>query len=304
MVEEILSESDWTERAAAYRARVAEFTAPHRRRARRGERHPVWDFLFTYYSLRPGRLKIWHPGYGTVLAGARALGYLDRTGYTAQHNGVTVGEEYLRTRIDTIRFVAALLRATQERTPRFTCFGLHEWAMVYREDNPRHDAVPLRLGSAGTDAVVESIPLRCSHFDAYRFFTAAAAPLNGGVPTRATQGDWEQPGCLHTNMDIYKWCYKLIPIADSDLLMDCLQLAAAARELDMKASPYDLTRFGFDSIRVEEPCGRAEYVKQQGVIAERAAPLRAALLERCERALTHDMESKAVSAAGTISRLS
>ena len=33
-------------------------------------------------------------------------------------------------------------------------------------------------GSAGTDAVVESNPLRCSHFDAFRFFTEPAARRN------------------------------------------------------------------------------------------------------------------------------
>ena len=84
-------------------------------------------------------------------------------------------------------------------------------------------------------------------------------------------------------MDLYKWCYKLDPLVGSDLMLDCLQLAAEARELDMRASPYDLTDFGFEPIAVEEPAGRAEYVRRQSVVAERAAPLRAALLERCER---------------------
>ena len=53
----------------------------------------------------------------------------------------------------------------------------------------------------------------------------------------------------------------------------------------MRASPYDLTDFGFEPIAVEEPAGRAEYARRQSVVAERAAPLRAALLERCERLL-------------------
>ena len=86
-------------------------------------------------------------------------------------------------------------------------------------------------------------------------------------------------------MDLYKWCYKLGPLAGSDLLMDCLRLAAEARELDMRASPYDLTDFGFAPIAVEEPAGRPDYVRRQNVVAERAAPLRAALLECCEQLL-------------------
>ena len=144
------------------------------------------------------------------------------------------------------------------------------------------------------------MPLRCSHFDAFRFFTPAAAPRNSGTPTRATQSDWEQPGCLHANMDLYKWCYKLGPLATSELVMDCLLLAASARELDMRASPYDLTEFGFEPIAVEEPAGRAEYIRQQGVIALRAAPLRAALADLCERLLIGAMETKAMLPAGTM----
>ncbi|MGA8545139.1 MAG: 3-methyladenine DNA glycosylase, partial [Mycobacterium sp.] len=129
-------------------------------------------------------------------------------------------------------------------------------------------------------------PLRCSHFDAFRFFSAAfkadMALRNVGSPSRATQQDWEQPGCLHANMDLYKWSYKLSPLIDSELLLDCLDLAAAAREIDMRASPYDLRSYGYAPIAVENPAGRAEYVRCQRAIAARAAPLRAALLDRCD----------------------
>ena len=201
MADRVLEEADWTARAQAHRARVEVFTEPHRRRAMRGEHHPVWDFLFTYYSLRVRQLRAWHPGYGTALAGASARHYLSRAGYVAGPDGVTVGADHLAARRDTVRFVVGLLRATAGRSPQLGCFGLHEWAMVYRADDVRHP-VPLRLGPAGSDAVVESMPLRCSHFDAYRFFTAAAAPRNQGRPTRATQPDTEQPGCLHANMDL------------------------------------------------------------------------------------------------------
>lgn len=297
MAEQVLPESDWTRRADAHHARVDAFVEPYRGRARRAERHPVWDFLFTYYSLRFSQLRVWHPGYGVALAGAKATEYLDRTGYVESADGVTVGAEYLHSRIATVRFISGLLKATQDRAPRFNCFGLHEWAMVYRTEAPRH-GIPLRLGAARTDRVVESMPLRCSHFDAYRFFTPAAAPRNSGAPARATQSDWEQPGCLHANMDLYKWCYKLGPLAPSELLMDCLLLAASARELDMRASPYDLTEFGFEPIAIEEPGGRAEYIRQQSVIALQAAPLRAALAGVCERSLMGSMETKAYVTCG------
>ncbi|MCB1292109.1 MAG: 3-methyladenine DNA glycosylase, partial [Mycobacterium sp.] len=231
-----LTQSEWLPLAQAHRSRADGFTAAHRERARRGETHPVWDFLFSYYSLRPRQLRVFHPGYGTVLAGPAGREYQSRSGYVGVAAGFTVSQDYLRARGETLRFVAGLLKSTESRPPRFGCFGMHEWAMVYRADDVRHP-VPLRLGPAGTDAVVESMPLRCSHFDAYRFFTAAAAPRNRGRLTRATQPDTEQPGCLHANMDLYKWCYKLGPLVDSELLVACLELAAAARELDMRASP-------------------------------------------------------------------
>ena len=288
-----LTEPEWTANATAHRARVETFTGPHGRRAQRGEPHPVWDFLFSYYSLRPRQLRVWHPGYGTALAGPAAAEYLDRAGYAAVADGVAVSPDFLSSRLPTVSFVADLLRATDNRAPQFGCFGMHEWAMVYRTDAVRHDRVPLRLGSAGTDAVVESMPLRCTHFDAFRFFTTAAAPRNRGVPTRVDQRDWEQPGCLHANMDLYKWCYKLGPLIESQLLVDCLELAADARELDMRASPYDLTHLGFEPITVEEPAGRAEYVRRQGLISERAAPLRAAVVAWCDRLLACDRRNSA-----------
>lgn len=274
--------------------RADALTAAHRERAARGESHPVWDFLFSYYSLRPRRLRVWHPGFGITLAGPQAAGYLSRTGYVETPDGVTAGPDYLRARLSTVDFVAALLRSTAARTPQFNCFAMHEWAMVYRAGERRHAKVPLRLGPAGTDAVVESAPLRCTHFDAYRFFTAPAVPRNQQRLTRAGQADSEQPGCLHSNMDLYKWCYKLGSLVESGLLLDCLELALAARRLDMRASPYDLRDYGLAPITVEEPAGRAEYARRQAVIAERAAPLRAVLLERCERLLAATATSAAV----------
>jgi len=282
----LLDEPDWTTRERLHQKRVDEFCEPHRSRARVGEAHPVWDFLFTYYSLRPRQLRIWHPGYGMALGGAAARRYLDRSGYGTGRLGVTVAREHLLARADTVAFIARLLRATAARQPRLNCFGMHEWAMVYRAPTVRHDRVPLRLGQAGTDAVVESMPLRCTHFDAYRFFTEPATARNAERLTRGGQVATEQPGCVHTSMDLYKWAFKLGPLIDSDLVMDCLELAGDARSLDMRASPYDLRDYGFEPITVETAAGRAEYVRAQQSIAERAAPLRATLADRCDLLLT------------------
>ncbi|MFE3028986.1 3-methyladenine DNA glycosylase [Nocardia tengchongensis] len=279
----------WRDRAAAHRDRVDALLGPYLQRRAAGTKHPVIDFLFTYYGNKPSQLKRWHPGFGVTLTDAD-----DYTGSRGYHQvsldsgtpGWTADPAFLEKRRDTIEFVANLLSATASRPAQLSCFGLHEWAMVYRTDDVRHQQVPLRLGSAGTDAVVESMQIRCTHFDAFRFFTPEAVPLNIEPLTRDSQISREQPGCLHANMDIYKWGFKLTPLIPSDLLFDAFDLACAARELDMKASPYDLLTYGYTPIRIETPSGRAEYVRAQADIAARSELLRARLLDAC-RALLH-----------------
>jgi hypothetical protein len=152
--------------------------------------------------------------------------------------------------------------------------------MVYRQGEHRHP-LPLRLGQAGTDAVVDGHPVRCSHFDAFRFFTPAAASLNRLQPTRDSQVDLDQPGCLHAAMDCYKWAAKLGPAVPGDLLLDCFARARDVRRLDMRASPYDLAAYGEAPVAIETADGKAEYVTRQRAFAERAAPLRARLVTAC-----------------------
>ena len=279
----VLDEDTWRARERAHRARVARWTGPHRERRRTGTAHPVLDFLFTYYSYRPTRLERWHPGPGVALAGDTSA-FLRWPGYRQGPDGVFFDPAGLPAeRRATGEFVLRLLRATQARPARLGCFGLHEWAMVYRDDRPRHGQVPLRLGAAGTDAVVESMPLRCTHHDAFRFFTPAARPRNETTPTRADQVHAEQPGCLHATMDLYKWAYKLAPATPSELVADCFELAEAVRELDMRASPYDLTALGYSAVPIETPAGRAEYAKAQAGFADRAGPLRDRLIAVAEQ---------------------
>lgn len=253
-----------------------------RERRARGERHPVLDFLFTYYSYRPAKLLRWHPGPGLELADAAE--YLRWPAYRTTECGVELGP-LPDARRSSVEFVHTLLSATANREPRFGCFGLHEWAMVYRSTDVRHEDWPLRLGGAGTDAVVESLPVRCTHFDAFRFFTPAARPLNMLQPTRREQVALEQPGCLHAGMDLYKWAYKLDPYAPSDLVADCFELALDIRSLDMRASPYDLASLGYAPVRIETAEGRAQYRREQAGFTERARPLRARLVALCEALL-------------------
>lgn len=280
-----LTAAQWQRRAAAHRARIHTVLGDYPGRRAAGEPDPVVDFLFTYYRPRPAQLLRWHPGFGAVLTGtdAQLRDYLGHRGYTRRDGGVTADPRFLARRRPTIAATGRLLAATAARPAQLSCFGLHEWAMVYRGGEVRHHRVPLRLGRAGTDAVVEAMDLRCTHYDAFRFFSPAAAPRNRTALSRAGQIDHEQPGCLHAAMDLYKHCYHLEPLIGSELTADCFALAHTARVLDMRASPYDLRAFGYPPVPVETPAGRAEYVRGQAAIAERAAELRARLLEHCRR---------------------
>ncbi len=288
VVEQVLTRAQWRERAEQHRNRMLHWTEPHRGRRERGEKHPVMDFLFTYYTQRPSRLERWQPGFGVALEGGRD--FLERRGYVETAQGVAVDPaELTPRRRETVEFIHRLLGSTESRPAQLGCFGLHEWAMVYRisQDELRHSSWPLRLGRDGTDEVVESMRIRCSHYDAFRFFSTAARPLNSLQPTQQDRVRMEQPGCLHNNMDVFKWCYKLDPFVSSELMGDCFELAADIREMDMRASPYDLSELGYSPIEIETAHGRAEYVRQQRAFGERASLLRERLIGVCSELLKY-----------------
>jgi hypothetical protein len=283
----VLAKVHWERRAQAHATRVDAYITPHLARRAAKQQHPVHDFLFTYYSQRPAQLRRWHPGLGVALADA-AEEYAGLQGYGIRADDtVAVTDEYAAAQRPLVKQIHSLLAATAGRAPSYGCFGLHEWAMVYRisEEKTRHAAWPLRLGRVGTDAVVESQRIICTHFDAFRFFTPPARPLNALQPGRDDRPAYEQPGCLHATMDLYKHAFRLSPLVGSDLVADCFELAWDVRELDMRAAPYDLSELGFESVRIETPEGRQEYAVAQRAFAQRAAPLRARLVAECERLL-------------------
>ncbi len=276
-----LSREAWRERESDHEARAHALTRDHRERASRRESHPVEDFLFTYYSYKPSVLHRWHPGEHVELwdasADARAGWRWYRPGGTPD-SIVVDGDAFRAERGALVANVGRILRATADRQPGFGCFGLHEWAMVYRQREHRHP-VPLRLGQDATDAVVEAHELRCTHFDAFRFFTPDAVPRNREMPTRERQPELEQPGCLHAGMDLYKWAVKLGPLVPGELLLDAFELARDIRILDMRASPYDLADWGYDPVAIETPEGKADYVRAQRGFADRGQAIRSQLVQ-------------------------
>lgn len=279
--------SSWRDSEAAHQARADEFSREHRDRKRRGEKHPIEDFLWTYYPFAPAELRRWHPGPAVALEDAperQSWRY-----YRVDDAGVASVDlaAFFAKREATVDYVETLLTNTLANTPQFGCFGLHEWAMVYRltPEQLRHTQLPLRVGHEATDAVVESHPIGCSHFDAYRFFTPEAAPLNRLTPTRENQRETEQSGCLHAGMDIYKWVTKLGPIIPGVMLLDAFEFARDIRTVDMQASPYDVrgyrdhTGAPLEPIAIETPEGKREYVRRQRQFAERGNELRTRVLD-------------------------
>lgn len=303
----IIPAGEWRALRDAHVAAVEERTAAHLERRARGEKHPVEDFLYTYYPFSPGQLSRWDPGAGcaAVVESDEDAAAFDRRWYRivdAPESGAVPGpapsrsrptaetgsspsgtrlavldaEAWLADRGSGARFIRDLLTRTLAREGTFGCFGLHEWAMVYRQtdDEHRHRQVPLRLTQEETDAVVEGHRIRCSHFDAFRFFTPEVRPRNELQPTRETMREMEQPGCLHGGMDLYKWAMKLAPVVPSSVVLAAFDLARDIRTLDMEASPYDVRAWGYGAVPIETPAGKAEYVRRQRAFAERGNALR------------------------------
>src|SRR5699024_10200132 len=147
----------------------------------------------SYYYLAVGALKRWHPGAGGVIANPRqntAAEHTDwkyyrevrlNTATRRRYGGWTVDTaQFRQQRARILEFVRRLLSATAARPAKLSCFGLHEWAMAYKSDKHgiRHSTVPLRLGAQGTNEVVETHNISCSHFDAFRFYAPEARGMN------------------------------------------------------------------------------------------------------------------------------
>jgi hypothetical protein len=264
-----------------HRERVQQWTQPRRERRSRGEVHPVYDFLFQYYHFPGGRLETWHPGPDELLMDSpEARARFTEPVYQAADGVIRRDVSALSSAgRATIGRVLTVLRSTRDRPANFGCYGIHEWAMVYGGHDVRHaEIAPLRLPQAQVDALVENRPVACSHFDAVRFFAPAAKPLNRVALAWSTRHDTEQPGCVHANMDLYRWAFTSMPWIGSELLWQCFELAVELRILDMQAGPYDLRAIGFAAVPVETPAGRDEYQRRQRELSERASVLRANLI--------------------------
>lgn len=285
----VLELAEWEGIASSHLGSVRTYTDGPRYRRDRGERHPVEDFLFDYYPYAFSLLEQWQPGAGV------SLRFEYREDLPPQFTGKRYRiendlcfldtEKLTEKERDRLGWIAGLLRATQSNPPNFACHGLHEWAMVYRAEEIRHASLaPLRLPQEQIDALIESRPIACTHHDAFRFFAKQARPMNRIQPSLDTRHGNEQPGCVHANMDLYKWAAKSMPWIGSGLLLEAFRLASELRDLDMRASPYDLSGWGVVPVKIETTEGRRDYETEQRRLAGISAGLRSRLIVAIERA--------------------
>ena len=280
-----LSSSQWQELRDEHRNLVLPWITPRLERRSLHQSHPVDDFLFEYYPISTNKLLTWHPGFGYSLEATQ----IDFDEFPV--GSYEYGSEQIRIRLDWLvknkEVASALvefLQKTQQRPLRTGCFGLHEWAMVLGAEEVRHEKWPLRLSQAEIRATIDEVGLRCTHFDAFRFFTPTAAPLNPLQLTRIDQNDVEQPGCLHANMDLYKHAQRLAPIFGSQLVRQAFELAKDIRTVDMQVAPYDLADLGVVPIPVETQDGRDEFAVHQMKFAQRAQEIRTQMIVSIESA--------------------
>jgi hypothetical protein len=66
-----------------------------------------------------------------------------------------------------------LLKCTRSNPPVLNCYGLHEWAMLYRPTSSDvgssyQGSLPLRVDLSVVEEVVDKGGLKCTHIDAIR----------------------------------------------------------------------------------------------------------------------------------------
>lgn len=142
---QVMDARHWRAAEAAHEARAGRYADPFAQRRARHEVHPVEDFLFTYYTLKPGQFKRWHPGAGVILLDApeRASWRFYRpateqelldAGCTPQvaraqadaASAVTVDvTDFVERRATALAFTHEILRNTAAKKGQFGCFGMH-----------------------------------------------------------------------------------------------------------------------------------------------------------------------------------
>lgn len=297
-------------------------------------KNPVYNFLIEYYGLKgakgPRRLARWSPRLDPLLGSGKSGILLEQAneddlgdtlhikgamilesnegvvyspssyyghGYPARrHEAATAATPFL--------WYRSVLQQTLEAEPVLHCHGLHEWAMQYQPEGAppppsgKYQAhLPLRVDREAISRTVERKGIHCTHVDALRFFSPAAGPLNhhGASLSRTDQLKLEQPACVHAHMDLLKIAMKLQPFCGAESVATILELALAARRLDVAASPYDATSYGVGVVPVETSQGRAQYRLEQRDLMAKAETIRQELLQAYDIFLALAFDDEALS---------
>ena len=191
-----------------------------------------------------------------------------------------------RRRVSPFLWYQSILQQTASKDPILHCYNLHEWAMQYRPEgapvppsSKYQKHLPLRVSQQVINETIERKGVSCTHVDALRFFAEDAVGLNkygeaGKRLERHEQPEFEQPGCLHAQMDLLKMYLKLQPFVDASLLLDVLEIALESRKLDVAASPYDSSSYGIEAIPIETHEGRSLYRERQTDLYHRSQSIR------------------------------
>ena len=231
------------------------------RRRRRGSSTRSQDFLFTYYSHRPAAAAALAPR-----ARRRAADAAPRTRRGARRGTSVRGDRSP----STAAYVARAARPADHaaprcwprpaaRPPQLGCFGLHEWAMVYRLAAGRGPARRLAAaaGPRGHRRGRRVPPDRLLALRRLPVLHRRRPAAEHAAAGRGRPAELEQPGCLHAGMDLYKHAFRLAPLICSELVADCFELARDIRVLDMRAAPYDLGDLGLRAGRDRDAGGQA-----------------------------------------------
>lgn len=292
----LLTRDSWLAEKLRHEEIVQPWISPRLARRAIQKKHPVDDFLFEYYPISANKLRTWHPGFGFELdAYEEDYEYFNNAHYCFNERVISLSKNWLESKNEEITKTLTFLQATKQRPARTGCFGLHEWAMVLGQDEVRHETWQLRITQNEIRETIEKVGLRCTHFDAFRFFTDQARPMNPLQLTRADQSAIEQPGCLHANMDLYKYAQKFAPIFGSEIIRIAFSLARDIRTVDMQVAPYELSALGVLPIRVETAHGRLEFAAKQQQFSDRAQELRESLIEKLTNALNWHAQSSSAS---------
>ena len=275
---EFLEEPEVLKKQSEHYNVLAPFVKSFRKWRNLGKKHPVYDFLFTYYSFSGGELLRWTPGLNYSLESIPKNCAWNNF-YEKKDKGYNIDpKKFAEHRKPYLDWAIKYLTCTRDRQAVFHCFGLHEWAMVYESKTRHHPQENLRLSNDEIRDVVDSHSLCCTHYDAYRFFTPSSKPKNLYLLERSKVSEFDQKGCIHVNMDLYRFSYKIAPFISSDAMKEAFLLSKHAREIDMRASPYDLSNYGLTPIFIETEDGKKEYVKLQQDLSKNATSIRDKLI--------------------------